>query len=70
MATRNPAEVVGAADRGRIEPGAAADLVLWNEDLQPAAAWVEGRLLYSDGSAAPRTPEAAGSAAIPDTRPA
>ena len=50
MATANPAALLGMADRGRITPGAKADLVLWNNDdgrFTPAATWVSGRLVWS-----------------------
>ncbi len=38
-----PARYLGVADRGRIEPGLAADLVLLDRRLEPQAVWVEGR---------------------------
>ncbi len=36
MGTLNPARLLGLPRKGRIEPGADADLVLWNDDLTPA----------------------------------
>jgi N-acetylglucosamine-6-phosphate deacetylase len=46
MGTLNPARVVGLEKKGRLEPGADADLVLWNENFEPAKTWVNGRLVY------------------------
>ena len=48
MGTRNPADVLGLTNKGRIEPGADADLVLWEDDLQPAATWVGGRCVHGN----------------------
>ena len=50
MATANPAALLRLADRGRIAPGAKADLVLWDDHdgrFTPAATWVSGRLVWS-----------------------
>jgi N-acetylglucosamine-6-phosphate deacetylase len=41
-ATRVPADAVGRPDLGRIEAGAAADLVWWSDDLRPLRTWVRG----------------------------
>jgi N-acetylglucosamine-6-phosphate deacetylase len=46
MGTLNPARVVGLAGKGRLETGADADLVLWDEDLTAARTWVGGQLVY------------------------
>ena len=46
MGTLNPARVLGLGRKGRLEPGADADLVLWNEDFCPAQTWVAGRCTY------------------------
>lgn len=46
-ATANPARVLGLADRGRIEPGAAADLVLLTPDLHVVDVLVAGSHLES-----------------------
>lgn len=42
MGTANPARIARLDGVGQIAPGARADLVLWNEDLTPAAVWVAG----------------------------
>jgi N-acetylglucosamine-6-phosphate deacetylase len=47
MGTTNPARLLGLKGLGRIEPGAAADLVLWNEDLRPVRTWVGGESVYA-----------------------
>ncbi|MFC1461183.1 N-acetylglucosamine-6-phosphate deacetylase [Verrucomicrobiota bacterium] len=49
MGTLNPAEVVGMEKKGRIEPGADADLVLWNEQIEPIMTWVSGKCVYERG---------------------
>lgn len=41
-ATRRPADLLGRPDLGRVEPGAAADLVWLGPDLRARAAWVGG----------------------------
>ncbi len=45
MGTKSPARVLGLTDRGGLEVGMRADLVLWNDDdgLTPAATWVGGK---------------------------
>lgn len=48
MGTLNPAKLLGLERKGRIEPGADADLVLWETDLHPAATWVAGILTYEN----------------------
>jgi N-acetylglucosamine-6-phosphate deacetylase len=50
MGTRNPARILGLAGKGRIEPGADADLVLWDDDLTPAQTWVGGYSTYEKAS--------------------
>jgi N-acetylglucosamine-6-phosphate deacetylase len=52
-ATRVPADAVGRADLGRLEPGAAADLVWLGPDLFARATWVAGRLAWTGPDAAP-----------------
>lgn len=50
MATANPARLLGMTNRGRLQPGAIADLVLWDEkNGQPEAlaTWHEGQLVWS-----------------------
>jgi N-acetylglucosamine-6-phosphate deacetylase len=51
-ATRVPADVLGRSDLGRLEPGAAADLVWLGDDLRTRAAWVAGEQVYPPASAA------------------
>jgi N-acetylglucosamine-6-phosphate deacetylase len=48
MASASPAAVLGlAGEKGRIEEGRDADLVLLDDDLAVAATWVGGRQCYS-----------------------
>ena len=46
MGSANPARVVGLKSKGKIEAGADADLVLWNENFTAAVTWVGGRVVY------------------------
>ena len=46
MGTLNPARVIGLAHKGRLAPGADADLVLWDNDLRPSKTWAGGQLTY------------------------
>ena len=46
-ATRIPADTIGEPTLGRLEAGALADLVLWDDDLHPRRVWVEGREAYT-----------------------
>ncbi|MBL9199658.1 MAG: amidohydrolase family protein [Opitutaceae bacterium] len=46
MGTLNPARLLGLGRKGRLEPGADADLVLWDDGFVPAATWVNGQLSY------------------------
>lgn len=46
MGTLNPARLLGLERKGRLAAGADADLVLWDEDLQPAQTWVGGTCTY------------------------
>jgi N-acetylglucosamine-6-phosphate deacetylase len=48
MGTLNPARVLGLDRKGRLEPGADADLVLWEDDLRPARTWVAGTCTYEN----------------------
>jgi N-acetylglucosamine-6-phosphate deacetylase len=53
MAAQTPAEVVGAARKGRHAPGFDADVVVLSESLEVEAAWAAGELVYES----PRAPE-------------
>jgi N-acetylglucosamine-6-phosphate deacetylase len=55
-ATVVPADTIGEPDMGRIEVGALADLVLWDDELKPSKVWVEGKLVYDKATAEPDTP--------------
>jgi N-acetylglucosamine-6-phosphate deacetylase len=46
MGTLNPARLLGLKHKGRIEAGADADLVLWDDDMCPAKTWVSGACIY------------------------
>lgn len=45
--TRYPADFIGAGDRGRIEPGAFADFVALDDDLQVVQVVVEGETVFA-----------------------
>ncbi|MCV2351496.1 N-acetylglucosamine-6-phosphate deacetylase [Paucibacter sp. Y2R2-4] len=45
MLSRNPADYLGLPDRGRIEPGAWADLLAFDSDLQLTSVVIEGEAL-------------------------
>ncbi len=49
-ATLQPAELLGLERKGRIAPGADADLVLLDEQLRVGKTWVEGELVYDAAS--------------------
>jgi N-acetylglucosamine-6-phosphate deacetylase len=53
-ASRIPADALGRPDLGRIAPGAAADLVWFDDDFNPLRTWVSGRSVFEagDGSTA------------------
>jgi N-acetylglucosamine-6-phosphate deacetylase len=46
MGTLNPARLLGLERKGRLKPGADADLVLWDDDMTPAQTWVAGTCTY------------------------
>lgn len=48
MGTLNPARLLGLEKKGRLEVGADADLVLWNDSLTPAQTWVNGISVYEE----------------------
>jgi len=50
MATSNPARLLGLEKKRRIEVGADADLVLWNDDLTPRRTWIAGKCVFEDDS--------------------
>jgi N-acetylglucosamine-6-phosphate deacetylase len=41
-ASTTPAQILGLADRGALEPGRLADLVALDDDLQVVGTWVDG----------------------------
>lgn len=45
LATANPASFLGLGDRGHIQPGFAADLVILDDDLAVVETWIGGRRL-------------------------
>jgi N-acetylglucosamine-6-phosphate deacetylase len=45
-ASRAPADLIGAADRGRLGPGMRADLVLLDPMSRVRATWVAGEKVY------------------------
>jgi N-acetylglucosamine-6-phosphate deacetylase len=51
-ATRIPANLIGRPELGRLSAGAAADLVWLSPELRTRAAWIAGRLVYTDDAAA------------------
>ncbi len=46
MGTLNPARLLGLDRKGRIAPGADADLVLWDAELNPIKTWIAGRCCF------------------------
>jgi N-acetylglucosamine-6-phosphate deacetylase len=49
MGTINPARVAGLQDRGTLEVGTRADLVLWDDDLSPVRTWTGGCPTWQSG---------------------
>jgi N-acetylglucosamine-6-phosphate deacetylase len=49
LGTANPARLIGLDAKGRLDPGADADMVLWDDDFQPRTTWVAGRVVYQAG---------------------
>lgn len=52
-ATRVPADLIGRADLGRLEPGAAADLVWLGDDLRTRTTWVAGDIVFQNQEETP-----------------
>lgn len=52
-ATRVPADAMGEPRRGRLSPGARADLVWLDDDWRAGATWVGGRIVHADRERAP-----------------
>lgn len=55
MGTCNPARLIGLADKGVLQPGADADLVLWSQQqgrLQARRTWVRGVCVFNREDAA------------------
>jgi N-acetylglucosamine-6-phosphate deacetylase len=46
MATQVPARLLNRDDLGRLAPGCAADLALWDASMNIEATYVDGRLAY------------------------
>tara|TARA_Y100000590_G_C14809011_1_gene671840 strand:- start:210 stop:464 length:255 start_codon:yes stop_codon:yes gene_type:complete len=55
LVTRNPAERLGLAEKGRIAPGKDADLILFNRDHEIDQVWSRGRTVVADGEAVVRS---------------
>ena len=53
-ATTVPARVLGLADRGRIAPGARADLTIVTRDFEAAGTIVDGRLVWAGPALEPQ----------------
>jgi N-acetylglucosamine-6-phosphate deacetylase len=49
MGTLNPARLLGLKNKGRIAPGADADLVLWDQRLNAVKTWVGGQCVFTRG---------------------
>ncbi len=54
-ATVVPADTIGEPTLGRLAPGAAADLVWWDDELRPRKVWVAGEVVF-DAATIPDVP--------------
>jgi len=50
MGTSTPARIAGLPGKGSLAVGCDADAVLWNDDLTPAATWVQGEVASASGA--------------------
>jgi N-acetylglucosamine-6-phosphate deacetylase len=50
MATLNPAKAIGEKERGIISPGAIANLIILDKDLNVISTFVKGRKVYNEDS--------------------
>ncbi|GAB3000985.1 N-acetylglucosamine-6-phosphate deacetylase [Saccharothrix stipae] len=55
-ATIVPAEAIGEPTLGRLEAGAVADLVWWDDDLRPRKVWVDGEVVFDSTAAYANAP--------------
>jgi len=50
MATLNPAKAISEKERGIISPGAIANLVILDKDLNVISTFIKGRKLYDENA--------------------
>jgi len=53
MASTTPARIMGLADRGAIQPGLRADLVLFDDNVNVSLVMREGTVIWKDGQKRP-----------------
>jgi N-acetylglucosamine-6-phosphate deacetylase len=63
-ATVVPADTIGEPTLGRLTPGAAADLVWWDDNLHPRKVWVAGEVVF-DANASDEVPAHQDAVALP-----